>query len=69
MKVTVLEPVEPLTPVEVCRRTGVPMDWLLRMLDRNKIAHVKSSYLRLINSCDLDAIRAMYEAHLNRRRS
>ncbi|GIV59019.1 helix-turn-helix domain-containing protein [Rhodocaloribacter litoris] len=68
MKVTVLDPVEPLTPVEVCRQTGVPMDWLQRMLDRNKISHVKSSYLRLINSSDLDEIRAMYDEYVSRRK-
>ncbi|MEM6648280.1 MAG: hypothetical protein AAF730_18715 [Bacteroidota bacterium] len=60
MPVRVLEPVEPLTPPEVSRRANVPMDWLLRMLDRGKIKCTRSSWLRLINSSDLDRIRAMY---------
>jgi hypothetical protein len=69
MKVTVLDPVEPLTPVEVSRRTDVPMNWLLRMLDRNKISHTKTSWLRLIKSSDLDEIREMYDDYISRRKT
>lgn len=69
MKVTTLDPVEPLTPLEVHRRTDVPMSWLLRMLDRGKISHVKSSWLRLIQSSELDNIKAMYDKYLSRRKT
>lgn len=68
MKVTTLDPVEPLTPGEVSRRTDVPMDWILRMLDRNKISHTKTSWLRFIKSSDLDEIRAMYDEYVERRK-
>lgn len=68
MKVKVLDPVEPLTPHEVSRRAGVPMAWLLRMLDRNKISHVKSSWLRLIKSSDIDDISQMYADYMARRK-
>ena len=66
MKVTVLEPVEPLTPVEVSRRADVPMAWLLRMLDRGKIPFSKSSWLRLIKSSELDNIRSLYQEYADR---
>lgn len=69
MKVTVLDPVEPLTPVEVSRRTDVPMPWLLRMLDRDKIKHTKTSWLRLIKSSDLDDIKTMYAEYIAKRNS
>ncbi|ARA93188.1 MAG: hypothetical protein D6685_16645 [Bacteroidetes bacterium] len=69
MKVTVLDPVEPLTPVEVCRKADVPMDWLQRMLDRGKISHTRTSWLRLIQSSDLEEIRAMYAAYLSKRKT
>ena len=68
MKVTVLDPVEPLTPREVSRKTGVPMSWLLRMLDRGKIKYARSSWLRLINSSDLDDIREQYDKYLSKRK-
>lgn len=69
MKVTVLEPVEPLTPVEVCYKTGVPMNWLQRMLKRDKISYDKSSWLRLIKSSDLDDIKQMYAEYCAKRKT
>ena len=68
MKVRVLEPVEPLTPLEVSRTADVPMSWLLRMLDRGKITYAKSSWLRLIKSSEIDNIRALYDDYQNRRK-
>lgn len=69
MKIKTLDPVEPLTPMEVSRKTDVPMAWLLRMLDRGKISHVKSSWLPLIKSSELDKISDLYADYLSRRKS